>query len=252
MTTPTSGPHLDDEAIQRIRKLGGEKLLSKLAGMFVAGAPRRVDAIRAGLASADPAAVAHGAHDLRSSCGLIGAVVMESLCREIESLGDEGKLDRVPDLIAHLDAEFATVRVLLDGEIALRPARVRRSIAVVEDNADNRLLVRVILEDAFDLTEYETGLDALTGMHSAVPDLVLLDISLPGMDGVEVLGQLRADGRFGRVPIVALTAHAMAGDREKYLAAGFDGYITKPITDEKALLDLIDELLRPPDALIGG
>ena len=245
MTTPTSGSHLDDEAIQRIRKLGGEKLLTKIAGTFLAGVPRRLDAARAGLARGDAAAVAHSAHDLRSSCGLIGAVVMESLCREIETLGEQGALGPVDALVDRLDAEFVTVRELLDQNLVRRVAPTRRSIALVEDNADNRLLVRAILEDLFDLTDYETGLDAIAGFRTAAPDLILLDISLPGMDGLTVLDHLRADARLVRVPVVALTAHAMAGDREKYLAAGFDGYVTKPITDEKILLDLIDRLLPP-------
>lgn len=242
MTTPTSGSHLDDEAIQRIRKLGGEKLLTRLAGTFLAGVPRRLDAARAALARGDAAGVSQSAHDLRSSCGLIGAFVMESLCRDIETLGDGGQLEGMPGLVDGLDAEFAEVRRALDETLA-RAAAARRSIALVEDNADNRLLVRAILEDRFDLLDYETGAEALAGFHTAVPDLVLLDISLPGMDGVEILGHLRSDARLARVPVIALTAHAMAGDREKYLAAGFDGYVTKPIIDERVLLDLIDRLL---------
>jgi len=117
------------------------------------------------------------------------------------------------------------------------------SIAVVEDNPDNRLLLQAILGDMYLLTEYETGIEALEGLTRIVPDLVLLDISLPGMDGVEVLQRMRADDRLQSVPVIALTAHAMAGDREKYLAAGFDGYLTKPITDDEVLLRTIQERL---------
>ncbi len=113
------------------------------------------------------------------------------------------------------------------------------TIAVVEDNPDNRLLVQAILEDLYDLVEYETGTDALEGFQEHVPDLVLLDISLPGMDGSEVLQRMRGDSRLAGVPVIALTAHAMAGDRERYLAQGFDEYLTKPIVDEEVLLDAI-------------
>ena len=118
-----------------------------------------------------------------------------------------------------------------------------KKIAVVEDNPDNRLLVRVILESLYEVTEYETGRAALEGLPQEVPDLVLLDISLPEMDGTEVLRRLRAEEQFRRLPIIALTAHAMAGDREKYLAAGFDDYVTKPIVDETLLLNAIQKLL---------
>lgn len=119
-------------------------------------------------------------------------------------------------------------------------------IALVEDNPDNRLLVCAILEDLHEVVEYETGGEALDGMRTARPDLVLLDISLPGMDGTEVLSEIRADDELARLPVIALTAHAMAGDREKYLQAGFDGYLSKPIVDENELIDAIARLLSDP------
>ena len=116
-------------------------------------------------------------------------------------------------------------------------------LAVVEDNADNRLLLQAILGDEFDLVEYDNGIDALNGITSSRPDLVLLDISLPGMDGNEILQRIRADITLRQLPVIALTAHAMAGDREKFLAAGFDDYITKPIVDESLLFSSIRRLL---------
>ncbi len=118
-------------------------------------------------------------------------------------------------------------------------------IAVVEDNPDNRLLVSAILDDRYELSEYETGLEAIAGLPLNPPDLVLLDISLPEMDGTEVLAWLRKQPRFLRLPVIALTAHAMAGDREKYLTAGFNDYVTKPILDEDVLLQAIERCLSP-------
>jgi len=118
-----------------------------------------------------------------------------------------------------------------------------KKIAVIEDNFDNRLLVRAILMDNYEVMEYESGAAALEGINASPPDLVLLDISLPGMDGVEVLRRLRANPTLEGVPVVALTAHAMLGDRERYLAAGFDDYLAKPIVDEDLLLEMIDRLL---------
>src|SRR5210317_1971182 len=116
-------------------------------------------------------------------------------------------------------------------------------IAVVEDNPDNRLLVRAILEDHYDLCEYESGQEALDKAPFDLPDLILLDISLPEMDGPEVLEHLRAGGPLVGVPVVALTAHAMVGDRERFLATGFDDYIPKPILDPTHLLEVIERLL---------
>jgi CheY-like chemotaxis protein len=119
-----------------------------------------------------------------------------------------------------------------------------KKIALVEDNADNRLLVQVILGDLYDVASYENGQDALEGIADKKPDLVLLDISLPKMDGNEVLRRIRADETICDLPVIALTAHAMTGDREKYLEAGFTDYVTKPILDEEVLLSAIQRALK--------
>ncbi len=118
-------------------------------------------------------------------------------------------------------------------------------IAVVEDNPDNRLLVSAILDDAYDLSEYESGAEVLAGLKDNPPDLMLLDISLPEMDGTEVLAWIRKQPEFQSLPVIALTAHAMAGDREKFLAVGFNDYVTKPILDEDVLLEAIQRCLSP-------
>jgi CheY-like chemotaxis protein len=120
------------------------------------------------------------------------------------------------------------------------------TLAVVEDNADNRLLLQAILDGQYDLVEYDNGVDALAGLIASLPDLVLLDISLPGMDGNEILARIRADEVLRHLPVIALTAHAMSGDREKYLAAGFNDYVTKPIVDEAILLGAIEKWLTGP------
>ncbi|MCC6928763.1 MAG: response regulator [Gemmatimonadaceae bacterium] len=118
-----------------------------------------------------------------------------------------------------------------------------RRIAIVEDNPDNRLLATALLEGMYRCTEYETGMEALEGLQRETPSLVLLDISLPGMDGVETLRHIRSNPALRHLPVIALTAHAMTGDREKYIAAGFDDYVTKPIVDESILLEAIARAL---------
>jgi CheY-like chemotaxis protein len=125
------------------------------------------------------------------------------------------------------------------------------TLAVVEDNADNRLLLQAILDGQYTLVEYDNGIDALAGLSASLPELVLLDISLPGMDGNEILARIRADERLRHLPVIALTAHAMSGDREKYLAAGFNDYVTKPIVDEEILLGAIERWLAPRSGGLG-
>ncbi|HEX6693419.1 MAG TPA: response regulator [Longimicrobiales bacterium] len=116
-------------------------------------------------------------------------------------------------------------------------------IALVEDNPDNRLLVRAILDGLFEIDEYASGQEAIAGIRRDPPVLVLLDISLPAMDGTEVLKVLRRDPATESIPVIALTAHAMAGDRERYLGMGFNSYVTKPIVDEHILIAEINRLI---------
>lgn len=103
-------------------------------------------------------------------------------------------------------------------------------IVYIEDNYHNRRIVRKILTaKGYELNEAEDGRSGLRTVMDIHPDLVLLDISLPGMDGIEVVGRLKADPTLKSIPVVALTASAMVGDRERFLAAGCDDYLSKPV-----------------------
>ncbi len=114
-----------------------------------------------------------------------------------------------------------------------------RKIAVVDDNADNRLIIRTILEDQYEIVEFSAGMEAIEGFRKNRPDVVILDISLPEMDGTEILRRIREDTQLYDLPVIALTAHAMVGDREKYLSAGFNDYVPKPILDMNVLFSTI-------------
>jgi CheY-like chemotaxis protein len=104
------------------------------------------------------------------------------------------------------------------------------TILLVEDIMANRVLAVKLLKAAgHEVIEAADGPAAILEAQAKRPDLVLMDLSLPGMDGWEALQRLRADGRTRDLRIVALTAHAMAGVRDEALAAGFDGYLSKPI-----------------------
>lgn len=119
-------------------------------------------------------------------------------------------------------------------------------VAIVDDNADNRFLLDAMLSGTYELSLFEDGPSALAGITEAPPAIVLLDISLPGMDGVEVLSHLRANDRTARIPIVAVTAHAMAGDRERFLSLGFDAYLSKPIRRAADVIETITKLAPAP------
>jgi two-component system, cell cycle response regulator DivK len=103
-------------------------------------------------------------------------------------------------------------------------------ILVVEDNETSMKLFRDVLQaTGYRTLEATTGREAIELASEHRPDLVLMDIRLPDFDGLEALGRLRADARTASVPVLALTAQAMEGDRDQFLAAGFDGYVSKPV-----------------------
>ena len=104
-------------------------------------------------------------------------------------------------------------------------------ILVVEDNERNLKLLRDVLEYAgYDVRAARTAEDGIALAASELPDLVLMDLQLPGIDGMEALRQLRESPRTADIPVVAVTAQAMKHDRERALQAGFDGYVEKPIS----------------------
>jgi len=103
-------------------------------------------------------------------------------------------------------------------------------ILIVEDNERNRRLARDVLQaTGYRTIEAETGEDGVRLAKEQKPALILMDIQLPGIDGITALGQLRADEATRAIPIIAVTASAMAQDKQKIIAAGFDGYQSKPI-----------------------
>ncbi len=108
------------------------------------------------------------------------------------------------------------------------------TILYIEDNPDNRLLVRRILQaEGYRVTEANDAPQAMEILHEQRPDLILMDINLPDMDGYTLTGRLKAAPDLADIPIVALTANVMKGDQERTLQAGCDGYIQKPIDVDK-------------------
>jgi two-component system cell cycle response regulator DivK len=114
-------------------------------------------------------------------------------------------------------------------------------VLVVEDNEKNMKLFRdVLVATGYRTLEATSGREAVDLASEHTPDLVLMDIQLPDLDGLQALERLRADARTATIPVVALTAQAMRGDRERFLAAGFDGYVSKPVN----VHDLIETVRR--------
>src|SRR3990172_1799382 len=119
-------------------------------------------------------------------------------------------------------------------------------ILIIEDNEKNRKLVRDVLQHTgYKTLEAETGEDGVRLAQESHPALVLMDIQLPGMNGIEALGRLRAHAKTKKIPVIAVTASAMTHDRAKVIAARFDGFQSKPL-NVKEVLGAVREILGPP------
>jgi two-component system cell cycle response regulator DivK len=118
---------------------------------------------------------------------------------------------------------------------------MNKRILVVEDHEDNRQILRILLGAAgFDMLEAWDGETALSSAASERPDLILMDIQLPGINGYEVTRRLKADPELRAIPIIVVTSYALSGDEGKAQAAGCDGYITKPYSPRKLLTAIRD------------
>lgn len=255
MTTPS---HFDPAQLTNLRSLIGDPAVKDLVALFHNLTRERIAALRTAVAAGDSTATRATAHALKSGAGQLGATHLQQLAAQIEQMATAGTLEMLPPLLQAIADEYATLAPLLDGAAPDAPplaapaagpaanpppSRAQSRIMIVEDNPDNRLLLRVLLAPHYAVSEFTDGDSALAALDATAPDLVILDISLPGMDGEELLTRMRAHDRWRTLPTIAFTAHAMVGDREHFLQAGFNGYIAKPITDEKILFTAIRELL---------
>jgi two-component system, cell cycle response regulator DivK len=119
----------------------------------------------------------------------------------------------------------------------------RRTILVVEDQEDNRTILRDLLNHAgFDVLEAVTGEEGVRAAEAHRPDLILMDIQLPLLDGYEATRQIKAQLELRAIPIVAVTSYALSGDDEKARAAGCDGYVTKPFSPRQLLATVLSYL----------
>ncbi len=120
----------------------------------------------------------------------------------------------------------------------------RRVVLVVDDHEDNRRILRDLLASAgYEVIEATTGDDGVAMAKARTPDLILMDIQLPGIDGYEATRRIKADDALRRIPLIVVTSYALSGDDAKALAAGADAYVAKPFSP-RAMLAKIREYLK--------
>ncbi len=233
------------QTLAALHRLGGAVLMRDLQATFLTTADRLLRDAQAAARRGDCDGVARAAASLRSPAVQFGAERLAALCRRIEADSAMPPSPALAMILTQAEHELAGLaRRIQEDTRRMNAAPLRPRLLLVEDNPDNRLLMRAMLDPDYDVHECASGPEALRAVAGRTFDLALLDIALPGMDGMETLARWRADPALPRVPVMALTAHAMSGDRERYLAAGFDGYLSKPIVEERELLDALAALLR--------
>lgn len=123
------------------------------------------------------------------------------------------------------------------------------TVLYIEDNPDNRMLVkRILLSEDYTLLEAKDAFDALSILKDAHPDLILMDINMPDMDGYTLTAKIKSLPGFERIPILAVTANVMRGDKEKTLEAGCDGYIQKPLDIDQLTREIERFMMRRTNA----
>jgi two-component system cell cycle response regulator DivK len=119
----------------------------------------------------------------------------------------------------------------------------RRTVLVVDDHEDNRRILRDLLQSAgYEIVEATTGEDAVATAEARVPDLILMDIQLPGIDGYEATRRIKANDALRRIPLIVVTSYALSGDDAKAFAAGADAYVAKPFSPRAMLAKIREHL----------
>jgi CheY-like chemotaxis protein/two-component sensor histidine kinase len=160
----------------------------------------------------------------------------------VHQLIQKGDVNRVELLNSVASLVFTEKPEEKKQEIEIQKIEGKPVILIVEDNPDNMITAKAILEDKYTILEAVDGTQGILMAKKHTPHLILMDIALPGIDGIEAFKAIRNIGQLAHIPVVALTASAMTIDRESILSHGFDGYIAKPI-DEKIFFNTINKVL---------
>ncbi|MBF0631750.1 MAG: response regulator [Magnetococcales bacterium] len=243
--------------------VSGEEAVTKVSQALAGGQPYRLilmdwkmpgmDGIQTTRALREHAGVVNREEkdDLRPRIILLTAFGREELWRQAQNAGVDAFLIKPTSqslLLETIRGLFGVVTPVTPG-VAMDPMRVTRDfrgleLLVCEDNAINQLVAREILEQSgFQVTIANNGREALDLLDRHPYAAVLMDVQMPVMDGYEATRQLRQDPRFKDLPVIAMTAHAMAGSREKCLAAGMNDHVTKPINTD-LLITTLDRYLK--------
>jgi CheY-like chemotaxis protein len=234
-------PLLDPAVIQRLRNLGGDALVRRLLRLFIVTSEESLQRITAAQATSAWHIVQPSAHHLFASAAQLQLEEIANCAAELEASARSGRTEQIESDIARVRAALDVARPALQQVLADLPQAQR--IAVVDDSEDVRVLVRLVLEPQFDVTEYPDGTSALTGLRRFPPDLVVIDLTLPDISGMDLLEFMRLDAALRDLPTIALTA-MNASEGKSFTDAGFSMHVRKPIVDTEDFLRKVNQLLK--------
>lgn len=235
-----STPDLDHAVVDKLRSVGGDALVRRMVRLFLVTSEQAMHRMQAALANAALDVVQAAAHHLYSSAAQLQLTDVADLARQLEEAARAGDAAAASTTLIALGPTLARRSGALRDLLAVLPQAAR--IAVIDDSEDVRVLLRLVLERHFDVAEYDSATSALLGMRRLPPDVVIIDVTLPDMSGVDLLEFMRADAVLSAVPAVALTALSRS-DQSYFEEIGFALHIRKPVLDTDALVGAIGALL---------
>jgi two-component system, cell cycle response regulator DivK len=231
---------LDKVVVERLRNVGGDALVRRMLRLFVVTSDEAVTRIKGALSTGALHVVQAAAHHLFASSAQLRLGTIADLAETLEKAARSGDLQACQNISAKLTPNIRETADSLRALLAQLPQAPR--VAVVDDSEDIRVLLRIALEPHFDVTDYADASSALLGIRRFPPDLMIVDISLPDMTGIDLLQLLRTDPDLQRIPAIALTALSHAA--LDYKGEGFEMMIRKPVVETDDLVRSLNQLLK--------
>jgi CheY-like chemotaxis protein len=236
---------LDPRVIESMREIGGDALLRRMLRVFLVTSGEAMQRIDAALAQQQLDRVQLAAHHLFASAAQLRLTALADIAQRMEK--GAGSADAVATRAVAEELRSALIVSRSELGVLLETLPKAPRVAVIEDSEDMRILLHLLLESHFDVTAYSDATSAIADLQRFPPDLMLIDIFLPDVNGVDVLRAVRADPALKSIPAVALTA-LTPPEGKSYIDSGFDLHIPKPILDSDAMIRSLNDLLRKKSA----
>ena len=236
---------LDPRVIESMRDIGGDALLRRMLRVFLVTSTEAMQRIDAALSQGLGDRIQVAAHHLYASAAQLRLSDLADIAENLEKAARANDIPAAQGFAEALRRALTIARSALGLVLDALPKAPR--VAVIEDSEDMRILLHLLLESHFDVTAYSNATSAIADLQRFPPDLMLIDVCLPDVNGIDVLQAVRSDPLLSAIPAVALTA-LTPPEGESYVDRGFDLHIPKPILDSDAMIQSLNALLKSKSA----